>query len=277
MAHYAVGDIQGCYEPLSRLLDKVNFDTNTDTLLCVGDLVNRGPKSLETLRLLKSIKNQCVSVLGNHDIHLLSMMYGIREPRHHDTLNDVISAPDAQEIADWLRSRPIFCVNADRKYLLCHAGIYPWWTLEEAQTNAREVESTFKDEEQCIRLLKRIYSNQPSKWADDLSMLHRQRFTINAFTRMRFCSQNGNLNFNESGYEGKSRKNRIPWFKISNSSLHGYRVIFGHWSALGLLNTQHHLCLDTGYVWGREMTMAKIPKCSKKAITLFTEPNITNA
>jgi len=276
MAHYAVGDIQGCYDPLSRLLDQVNFDTSKDTLLCVGDLVNRGPKSLKTLRLLKSLENQCISALGNHDIHLLSMMYEVRKPRHHDTLKKIIDAPDAQELANWLRTRPLFHVDSERKYALCHAGVYPWWSLKEAQQNAQEVEEIFQNEKKCIKLLKRIYSNDPSKWSNDLSKLHRRRFTINAFTRMRFCSPKGHLNLTESGYQGKTRKNRVPWFNFSNDSLKEYRVIFGHWSALGLLNTHQHLCLDTGYVWGREMTLAKIPKRSTKPVTLFTEVN-TNA
>jgi len=271
MAHYAVGDIQGCYDPLSRLLDRVNFDTNKDTLLCVGDLVNRGPKSLKTLRLLKSLKNQCVAVLGNHDIHLLAMMYGIRKPRQHDTLDKVIHASDAQEIADWIRSNPLLHVNTERQYLLCHAGIYPWWSLNEAQRYANDVEAIFQNEEKCVKLLKRIYSNKPTKWSTSLSKLHQRRFTINAFTRMRFCSSKGHLNLTESGYDGKIRKNRIPWFRFPNESLSHYRVIFGHWSALGLLNSRQHLCLDTGYVWGREMTMAKIPKRAKKSITIFTE------
>ena len=273
MAHYAVGDIQGCYDPLSRLLDRVNFDTNEDTLLCVGDLVNRGPKSLKTLRLLKSLDNQCVSVLGNHDIHLLSMMYGVRELRSHDTLSKVINAPDAQEIADWLRSRPLLHVNHDRQYIMCHAGVYPWWSLDKAVKRAHDVESIFRNEEKCIRLLKRIYNNKPNKWSADLSKLHQRRFTINAFTRMRFCSPKGHLNLTESGFNGKIRKNRIPWFDVPNDSLKNYRVIFGHWSALGLLNTKRYLCLDTGCVWGREMTMAKLPKRANKAVTLFTQAN----
>ena len=273
MAHYAVGDIQGCYDPLSRLLDRVNFDTSKDKLLCVGDLVNRGPKSLKTIRLLKSLNNQCVSVLGNHDIHLLSMMYGIREPRRQDTLCKILNAPDAQEIANWLRSKPLLHINSKRQYIICHAGIYPWWSLDKAKNNARDVESIFQNEDKCIKLLNKIYSNKPSKWSEELNTLQQRRFTINAFTRMRFCSPKGHLNFSESGFDNKTRKNRIPWFEFTNSSLANYRVIFGHWSALGLLNTSQHLCLDTGYVWGREMTMAKIPKSVKKSVTFYTEIN----
>ena len=272
MAHYAVGDIQGCYDPLVKLLDRVNFDQSKDTLYCVGDLVNRGPKSLKTIRLLKSLKNQCVSVLGNHDIHLLSMMYGVREHRPNDTLRKVIDAPDAQEIADWLRNLPLLYINESRHFLMCHAGIYPWWTLKQAKKFALDVEDVFKNEDQCVKLLKRIYNNDPTKWTSGLGNIRQQRFTINAFTRMRFCSPKGHLNFSESGFTGKISHNRIPWFMIPNKSTQEYRIIFGHWSAVGLLNTPSHLALDTGFVWGREMTMAKIPKNPKKSVTLFTQP-----
>ena len=271
MAYYAVGDIQGCYDPLAKLLDKVNFDTTKDTLLCVGDLVNRGPKSLKTLRLLKSLENQCVSVLGNHDIHLLSMIYGVRNPRPNDTLIKTIEAHDAQEIADWLRQMPLVVVNDSHKFVLCHAGIYPWWPLSKAVDHAEDVHKVFRSRSKCIKLLRRIYSNQPSKWDDDLGKIQRRRFTINAFTRMRFCSPKGHLNLTEAGFNGKSRKNRLPWFHFENASLADYRVIFGHWSALGLMNTQHHLALDTGCVWGREMTMAKIPKSLNKPVVLYTQ------
>jgi len=271
MAYYAVGDIQGCYDPLVKLLDKVNFDTNKDTLFCVGDLVNRGPKSLKTLRLLKSLENQCVTVLGNHDIHLLSMLYGVRSPRPNDTLIKTIEAHDAPEIAHWLRQQPLVVVNQARRFVVCHAGIYPWWSLDQAVSYANEVHNVLLNEKKCIRLLKRIYSNRPSKWKDDLGKVQRQRFIINAFTRMRFCSPKGHLNLTESGFNGKSRKNRMPWFHYKNQSLENYKVIFGHWSALGLMNTQHHLALDTGCVWGREMTMAKIPKKPHKRVLLYTQ------
>lgn len=271
MAYYAVGDIQGCYDPLARLLERVNFDTNRDTLLCVGDLVNRGPKSLKTIRLLKSLDKQCLSVLGNHDIHLLSMIYGVRKPRPNDTLSKILNASDADEIALWLRQKPLIEINEQRKFVLCHAGIYPWWSLEKASGLAEEVHKSLRSEKKCIRLLKKIYSNHPSRWQDDLGKIQRQRFIINAFTRMRFCSPKRHLNLTESGFSGKSRKNRLPWFQFENPSIKDYRVIFGHWSALGLMNTRQYLALDTGCVWGREMTMAKIPKRLNKPVTLYTE------
>ncbi|MEM7358089.1 MAG: symmetrical bis(5'-nucleosyl)-tetraphosphatase [Pseudomonadota bacterium] len=260
MALYAVGDIQGCYDPLARLLDQVNFDHSKDTLICVGDLVNRGDKSLKVLRLLKSLNKQCLTVIGNHDIHLMSMFYGVRTPRPNDTLTKLLNAHDSQELIDWLRHQPLIHRLEKQKTVVCHAGIYPWWTLSQAQDYANEVHAVFRDEKRCIKLLYKIYSNQPSKWSTELGKIQRRRFIINAFTRMRFCSHKGHLNLVESGYSGKTRKNRVPWFTISNSSSQDHRIVFGHWSALGLLNTQNHLCLDTGYVWGREMTMARLDK-----------------
>lgn len=260
MADYAIGDIQGCYDPLMRLLDKVQFDPEHDKLHCVGDLVNRGPKSLKTLRFLMSLGGSCNAVLGNHDIHLLAMVYGIRSPRPNDTLTKLLAAPDLVEIADWLRSLPLLYQNKKNRTLICHAGIYPWWSRKQALERASEVETIFADEGRCITLLEKIYSNSPSKWSNDLGQIRRARFIINAFTRMRFCSPNGHLNLSESGYKGFSRVNRIPWFDFHNPSLDDYRVVFGHWSALGFLNRPQTLCLDSGYVWGREMTMVKLPK-----------------
>lgn len=277
MATYAVGDIQGCYKPLARLLDKINFDQSKDTLICVGDLVNRGPDSLSVLRLLKSLENQCVTVLGNHDIHLLAMIYGIRTPRPNDTLDAVLNAPDVSELAFWLRQKQLMFVDQQRKTVVCHAGIYPWWSLEEAQSYSREVSDVLVQEEHCIELLKRVYSNSPKRWDNNLKGFVRLRFIINAFTRMRFCSPKGNLNLTESGFSGKCRKDRLPWFEFDNPHLEGYRVVFGHWSALGLLNTPTILCLDTGCVWDRHMTLAKIPKRPKnkkiKRSNLIISPN----
>lgn len=259
MARYAVGDIQGCYDPLMKLLDQVDFDPNSDTLMCVGDLVNRGPKSLKTVRFLMSLGDSCETVLGNHDIHLLAMIYQVREIRPNDTLKKLLSAPDLPEITGWLRTRPLLIQNKKDKSLLCHAGIYPWWTLEQSLVLAKEVEDIFSNESNATDLLKKIYSNSPSIWSDDLGRIRRARFIINAFTRMRFCSPRGHLNLSESGYKNVGRKNRIPWFEYLNPSLDDYRVIFGHWSALGLLNRPNALCLDTGYVWGRKMTLVKLP------------------
>lgn len=272
MALYAVGDIQGCYDQLQKLLDKVNFDPAGDTLYCVGDLVNRGPKSLKILRFLSKMGSSCTAVLGNHDIHLLSMIYGVRTPRPNDTLSKILEAKDVIDLAEWLRHLPLLVHDKEYKLLMCHAGIYPWWTIKQAKENAKEVERIFKDEDKCIKLLHKIYSNKPSKWQETLGKTQRRRFTINAFTRMRFCSPRGHLNLTESGYSGKVRKNRVPWFNISNPSLSEHRVIFGHWSALGLMVSDQFISLDTGCVWGREMTMAKIPKSKDDCLILYSQP-----
>ncbi|MCH2189535.1 MAG: symmetrical bis(5'-nucleosyl)-tetraphosphatase [Gammaproteobacteria bacterium] len=272
MALYAVGDIQGCYDELAKLLDTVNFDQTKDRLFCVGDLVNRGPKSLKTLRFLRSLGDSCTAVLGNHDIHLLAMIYGIRSPKPNDTLIRILESEDCSETALWLRNLPLLAHDKDYKLLMCHAGIYPWWTAKQAKNYAREVERIFRDEEKCIKLLHKIYANKPSKWQDSLSKTQRRRFIINAFTRMRFCSPQGHLNLTESGYSGKVRKNRVPWFDIVNQSLNDYRLVFGHWSALGLMVTDKLISLDTGCVWGRTMTMAKIPRNKDDCLVLYSQP-----
>jgi len=269
MAHYVVGDIQGCYDPLVRLLDIVNFDTNQDTLLCVGDLVNRGPKSLKVLRFLKSLENQCITVLGNHDIHLLSMFYGIRKPRSTDTLQRILKSSDAGELCDWLRTKPLLHIDQKRQFALCHAGIYPWWSLNQAIEYAEEVHQRLINEKKCIKLLSNIYSNQPDKWNDELKKHDRRRFIINAFTRMRFCHPEGHLDLVESGYNGAITENRKPWFHFKNDKLDGYKIIFGHWSSLGLLNNKQILALDTGCIWGGPMTLAKLGDEPNQSIELY--------
>ncbi len=269
MALYAVGDIQGCYEHLSRLLERVNFDPADDILVCVGDLVNRGPESARTLDLVIGMGDRCQVVLGNHDIHFLALHYGVRSPKVNDTLIPLLKHEGANDYAKWLRKQPLLRVDEERKLIFCHAGIYPWWGLDMAQQRAREVEAVFAKRKKCIKLLNKIYSNQPSKWTEDLGPVARMRFSINAFTRMRFVSPKGHLNLTESGYSGRSRKNRLAWFDIANPYIADYKVVFGHWSALGLLNRPNVLCLDTGCVWGRELTMAKIPKNPNKIIKIF--------
>lgn len=258
MAIYAVGDIQGCYDPLRRVLDKASFDADKDTLYCVGDLVNRGPSSAAVLRFLRSLNKSCVTVIGNHDIHLLSMYYGIRSPKASDTMVDVLNAPDAQELCDWVRQQRLIQVNKERQFVVTHAGIYPWWSIKQAKSYAKEIHKVLRDEEKCKKMLNKVYGNRPSKWDEDLHGIQRKRFIMNAFTRMRFVSPVGHLNLSETGYEKKSRKNRLPWFSIENPRVTDYKMVCGHWSTLGLVNKKSLLALDTGCVWGNEMTLAKI-------------------
>ena len=269
MALYAVGDIQGCYEPLVRLLDKASFDPSKDTLVCVGDLVNRGPESARTLDLLMDLGDSCKVVLGNHDIHFLALYYGVRSPKINDTLLPLLQSSNAKNYAKWMRKQPLLRVDEYRKLIFCHAGIYPWWDLSVVKQRAFEVEGVFAKRKTCVKLLRKIYSNQPSKWSETLGPVARMRFTINTLTRMRFVSPKGHLNLTVSGFSGQSRKNRLPWFDVNNSGIDGYKVVFGHWSALGLLERPDVLSLDTGCVWGRELTMAKLPLKKGKKIKLY--------
>jgi bis(5'-nucleosyl)-tetraphosphatase (symmetrical) len=201
------------------------------------------------------------------------MLYGVREHRHTDTMTKILEAPDALELGSWLRAKPLIHIDNERRFIVCHAGIYPWWSLKKASRRAAKVEKIFHNEDHCISLLKKIYSNYPSQWKSGLSKTQKHRFTINTFTRMRFVSDKGHLNFTESGYSERVRKNRLPWFTVPNPSLTGYRTVFGHWSALGLLNTPKLLALDTGCVWGKHLTLAKIPKNPNKKAKLFIAPN----
>ena len=268
MPVYAVGDIQGCYKPLAKLLDKVNFDSAEDTLYCVGDLVNRGPDSLEVLRLLKSMGKSCKTVLGNHDLHLLSIAYGVRDLRAGDTLKKVLKADDAGELIDWLRNQPLLIRNKKHKFAVAHAGIYPFWNLKEARQYAKEVEEVLKNEKLIISLLKKMYGNTPEVWKDSLSKWKRQRFIINSFTRMRFCHQKGKLNLMEKG-SPPCKNNKIhPWYELMQSDMDGYKIVFGHWSSLGFLETKQVLALDTGCVWGGPLTMVRL---DAKKLKIFSK------
>ena len=205
MAIYAVGDLQGCYTPLAKLLDRVNFDPTVDQLWCVGDLVNRGPDSLTTLRFLHSLKDSCVCVLGNHDIHFLAMAYGARKSRPDDSLSALLAADDLKLLAKWLRRQPLMVTDPERKLVMCHAGIYPWWSITQAAKLANEVEQQLHNKKSCIKVLKKVYGDQPNKWDEGLSPMRRARFIINAFTRMRFCGATGNLNLAEKGFRARSQ------------------------------------------------------------------------
>ncbi|MCL4160179.1 UNVERIFIED_CONTAM: hypothetical protein GTU68_049465, partial [Idotea baltica] len=201
-----------------------------------------------------------------------------------DTVDDILSSSEKQDTADWLRQQPLLAINDKHKYALCHAGIYPWWTRDQALEYSKEVEFKLQNEKTCIKLLNKVYGNSPNQWDESLKKIRRARFIMNAFTRMRFCGLNGRLNLTESGYKGRIRKNRVPWFEFYNPDFNQYRIIFGHWSALGLLNRSNHLGLDTGCVWGKHLTFAKIPKYSeslnpikKKNLIIVPNLNISKA
>lgn len=256
MASYAIGDIQGCYDSLQRLLDKLKFDPRQDTLWFAGDLVNRGPDSLSTLRFVKSLGDSAITVLGNHDLHLLAIA-----AKHKNTrdlgLQEILKADDVSDLLDWLRHQPVLHHDAKLNYTMVHAGIYPLWDLKTAITMARELQSVLRSEN-YLEFIFNMYGNLPAKWHQDLSGWERLRFICNSFTRMRFCEQNGALNFKSHGAPGTHPENTLPWFDLKQRNAANERILFGHWSALGQINKKNVFALDTGCVWGGTLTAKRL-------------------
>lgn len=251
MSVYAVGDIQGCYTEFRQLLEKMDFDPARDQLWLVGDLVNRGPGSLEVLRLVRSLGDSAVTVLGNHDLHLLAVAAGVAEPHRSDTLDAILNAPDRDELLTWLRHQRLF--HAEGDYALVHAGLLPQWSIKQASRFAREAEAELRGKDH-VTLLERMYGNTPKQWSDDLSGYKRLRMIINAFTRLRICSPQGEMEFKYKGVTANIPAGNLAWFDVPKRASRDATVIFGHWSALGLKIEPKLLALDTGCLWGGAMT-----------------------
>lgn len=260
MAVYAIGDLQGCYDPLRRLLDEIAFEPASDTLWLSGDIVNRGPKSLKTLRFVKKLGDSVVMVLGNHDLHLLALEAGVlRFGRRFGTLKKLLNAADAEELCDWLRHRPL--AHYDRKLdtLLVHAGTHPSWSIKKTLARAQEVEAALQSKD-YPNVLGRMYGNTPNAWSNKLSGYKRLRFIINCLTRMRMVTADDHLDLNFSGSPWRARKGLRPWFDADDPKWFGSRIAFGHWSALGLIVLPDLISLDTGCVWGRQLTAVRLDK-----------------
>lgn len=257
MAIYAVGDLQGCRRELDRLLKKIRFDADKDHLYCVGDLVNRGPDSLGVLRAMMELKNSVTCVLGNHDLHLLSIAAGIRKQRQSDSLKRVLKASDSDELLTWLRKRPLIHLDKKHKIAVCHAGIYPGWTIKQARAMAAEVEKILRGKSHTS-FLGSMYGNRPALWSDSLMGYSRLRFIVNTFTRMRYCTRNGALVFRYNGAPGTQPSKLHPWYTLRSKDRKGYTIIFGHWSTLGAKRTKHAICLDSGCVWGGPLTAIRV-------------------
>jgi bis(5'-nucleosyl)-tetraphosphatase (symmetrical) len=255
MAIYAIGDIQGCHAELVRLLAEIDFDPATDQLWFVGDLVNRGPGSLEVLRLVKSLGDSAITVLGNHDLHLLAAAEGVAELHHTDTLDEVLGAPDRDELLHWLRNQRL--MHAQDGYVLVHAGLLPQWTVAQAGSLAREVEAMLRSDDYPT-FLSRMYGNAPHIWDDELAGYKRLRVIVNAFTRMRICTKEGEMEFKFKGEVENIPAGYLPWFDIPKRASKHATVIFGHWSALGLLVRKDAVALDTGCLWGGPMTAMRL-------------------
>ena len=263
MAIYAIGDLQGCYEPFRRLLDKIRFEPSRDRLWLTGDLVNRGPHSLKTLRYVRSLGESAITVLGNHDLHLLALGHDVRySVAHFDSMWKVLGARDGDELMDWLRHRPLVHYDKSINSLLVHAGLPPQWSVRKARRRAAEIEALLRGD-RYLWVLKHMYGNRPRRWSGDLSGAARVRFIVNAFTRMRMIYADGRLNFTHSGPPGKARKDLIPWYAAKKPAWSGTRIVFGHWSALGLVVDENKISVDTGCVWGRRLTAVRLDKTPK--------------
>ena len=260
MAVYAIGDVQGCYDPLAALLDALRFEPSKDTLWMTGDLVNRGPKSLKTLRFIRSLGEAAITVLGNHDLHLIALAAGaVRYGNRFETLQKVLRASDSDELVDWLRHRPLAHHDKSINTMLVHAGTHPAWTAKKTVARASEVEAVLQGDN-YEALLNKMYGNTPTEWSADLSGYKRLRFIINCLTRMRMLTRKQRLNFSHSGSPFRARKNLVPWFEWDSPAWADTRIVFGHWSALGLIVLPQLISLDTGCVWGRQLTAVRLDK-----------------
>lgn len=259
MTTYAVGDLQGCLDPLKCLLDRVAFDPARDRLWLVGDLVNRGPKSLETLRFLFAMRDSVTCVLGNHDLHLLAVAHNVERLKKSDTLREIIEAPDAGDLLDWLRRQKLVHYDEARDIAMVHAGIPPMWTLAKALKRAAEVEEALLDDARLPLFLEGMYGNDPACWDSDLHGITRLRVITNYFTRMRFCKSDGTLDLKSKEGADTAPPGYRPWFAHPSRKTRGQKIIFGHWAALeGKCNEPGLHALDTGCVWGGTMTLLNI-------------------
>lgn len=252
MSTYAIGDVQGCFDELQQLLARIGFNAASDRLWFVGDLVNRGPKSLEVLRFVRSLGERAIVVLGNHDLHLVAQFEGIERRRKSDTFGDVLEAPDAAGLVGWLRARPM--LHAEGRHAMVHAALLPQWSVPQAASLAREVEQALASLE-YRGFLAEMYGNQPERWDDSLAGRERLRAIVNVMTRLRFCTPDGQMEFGSSGVQPPP--GFAPWYSV-RPARDEPALVCGHWSALGLHLTERVALLDSGCVWGGALTALRL-------------------
>jgi len=259
MATWAVGDVQGCKKPLKRLLKKVGFSWDRDILWCAGDLINRGPNCLKTLRYLYKHRDNLRMVLGNHDLHLMAIAAGAKQLGRQDTLEPILLAEDREQLITWLHQQPL--IYQEHGFTMVHAGIPPQWTVDEAAARAREVEAVLQSPD-CTTFLQHMYGNEPASWSDDLEGMERLRLITNYFTRMRYCADDGRLDLeskgplSDPGGPAAQNKELDAWFNHPHRKTAYDRIIFGHWASLqGKTSSANAIGLDTGCVWGNAMTL----------------------
>ncbi len=252
---FAIGDVQGCFDELRLLLDKIEFDPDRHNLWFAGDLVNRGPNSLQVLRCVKELGDSAITVLGNHDLQLLAAAEGISQPRQRDTILGMLEAPDISELLEWLRFRPLMHYDASLNFMMAHAGIYPKWDLEQAQACAHELDMALQGEHYREFLEQMSDWNKPRKWDPDLRGMERLRFISKSFTEMRYCDNKGRIHLNVGSKEAQ-KKGFVPWYEVPKRALKKTPIIFGHWASLSSqkVKSKHLFSMDNGCVQGGKLT-----------------------
>jgi bis(5'-nucleosyl)-tetraphosphatase (symmetrical) len=258
MSTYAIGDIQGCFASLKKLLTQIQFDASNDTLWFAGDIVNRGPQSLETLRFIKQLGDKHTLTLGNHDLHLLALSHDAHPGWKDDTLDEILSAPDKKELLDWLVSKPLIHHDNNLGYTMVHAGLASQWDLSTAMKLASEVETAMRGAS-AAEFFHHMYGNEPDQWSNDLQGYERLRCITNYFTRVRFCYADGRVDLKFKGTLDNHPDDLMPWFQVPHRANQNLKIIFGHWAALnGVTNTPGTFALDTGCVWGFSLTAMRL-------------------
>jgi bis(5'-nucleosyl)-tetraphosphatase (symmetrical) len=269
MATYAIGDLQGCFASLEALLGEIGFRESADRLWFVGDLVNRGPQSLEILRFVRALGARAVSVLGNHDLHLLMVGEGHVRAHRLDTLDEILDAPDREVLLSWLRALPL--MHAEDEYAMVHAGLLPTWSVDEALDLARETEQALQGPD-WRALMARMYGNEPDHWSDALSGYARWRVIINAMTRLRICTPDGRMEFRHKGGIDDIPAGYLPWFAVPGRKSANATIVCGHWSAIGMVSQRNLLALDSGCLWGGKLSAVRL---EDRRIYQVTCPKLT--
>jgi bis(5'-nucleosyl)-tetraphosphatase (symmetrical) len=263
MAVYAIGDVQGCFDELQALLELIAFDPADDRLWFAGDLVNRGPKSLETLRFIRGLGSGASCVLGNHDLHLIAMAHSQPLDNGDHTLDAILQAPDRDELIDWLRHQPLLHHDDTLGFTMIHAGLPPQWDLQLAQRCAHEVEAMLRSD-RLVEFIAHMYGNKPARWSGKLSGWKRLRFIVNCFTRLRFCDAEGRIKLKHKGPPGSQPASLRPWFEIPGRASRDMNIVFGHWSTLGKRDDPGIYPIDSACLWGGQLTALRIDTSPKR-------------
>lgn len=262
---YLLGDLQGCCKPLERLLQTIDFSPSRDQLYVLGDLVNRGPDSLGVLQRLRSLEGAATCLLGNHDLHLLAVAHGVRKTHRSDTLEPILRSEDRQSWLTWLCQQHL-AIHANG-WLMVHAGVLPQWDVAQTMKLAGEVEALLRSPD-AGEFFTQMYGNEPARWDDSLQGVDRWRCVVNSLTRLRFCADDGTMEFATKEGAGGAPKGYMPWFDVPGRRTQGTPVAFGHWSTLGLINRDDLLALDTGCIWGGHLTAVRIDGATREVIQI---------